>query len=581
MECRVVSIAGSARLDLARAERGEALRRGAAALVHFRRPQLARVGGEKDSGLRAGTKFDHCGQTRRYAGSPPAGARATFVAARAANIVNDSFSARFVHSAPRGSAMPATARGPEEGSLAGETALRNIGGRIGRLTVDIAEIAAIVGDLAQIGELQNKSAASVAAAASRMNAATGTLAAQMSATRTAAQETRRLLDGDAAAIDLAVRRNAGTLATLSAGALATRSSLEQVESIVRDVGKTSIAIAQVARETRLLALNASVEAARAGDAGRGFAIIASAVKSLADQIQTFSSQGTVGLQTLTTAVAQLQTDAGKAAETAQSSAADSTTAEHAIARLRTLVGSVDRLVNDIDNVVRPVEESIAGFATVQENLNELVQTVEQGQKQLRTASSRTSSILDISDELMGLVAENGVASADSAIIEHAQHVAAQITALISSALDRDELSIGDIFDENYRLIPGSNPQQYLTRYTGFAERVWAPVQEAALSFDPRIVFCNCADRNGYVAAHNKRYSKPQGSDPAWNAANSRNRRKNSDRSFQACLKTPRPYLLLSYRRDMGGGEFAMMKYCGVKMMISGRLWGIFALGFRA
>lgn len=477
--------------------------------------------------------------------------------------------------------MPATARAPEEDTAGSETALRNIGGRIGRLTVDIAEIAAIVGDLVQTGELQNKSAASVAAAAGQMNAATGDLAAQMKAARTAAQETRRLLDDDAAAIDLAVRRNAGTLATLSAGALATSSSLEQVESIVRDVGKTSAAIAQVARETRLLALNASVEAARAGDAGRGFAIIATAVKSLADQIQSFSSQGTAGLQTLTTAVAQLQSDAGKAAETAQSSAADSAAAEHAIGRLRTLVGSVDKLVHDIDGVARPVEESIAGFATVQQNLNELVQTVEQGQRQLSTASKRTSSILDISDELMGLVAENGVASTDAAIIEHAQQVAVRITALISGALDRGELSLEDIFDENYRVIPGTDPQQYLTRYTGFAERVWAPVQEAALSFDPRIVFCNCSDRNGYVAAHNKQYSKPQGSDPAWNAANCRNRRKNSDRSFLACLKTPRPYLLLSYRRDMGGGEFAMMKYCGVKIMIRGRLWGILALGFRA
>ena len=83
-----------------------------------------------------------------------------------------------------------------------------------------------------------------------------------------------------------------------------------------------------------------------------------------------------------------------------------------------------------------------------------------------------------------------------------------------------------------------------------------------------------------MPAHNKQYSKPRGSDPVWNAANSGNRRKNNDRSFLACMKTARPYLLLSYRRDMGGGEFAMLKYCGVKMTIKDRLWGVLALGFR-
>ena len=197
----------------------------------------------------------------------------------------------------------------------------------------------------------------------------------------------------------------------------------------------------------------------------GFAIIATAVKTLADQIHAFSSQGSAGLQTLTTAIAQLQTDTVEAAETARSSVSDSAAAEQATARLSTLVGSVDRLVKDIDSVVQPVEQSIAGFANVQQYLNELVQTVEQGQTSLNTASARTASVLDISDELMGLVAENGIASADLAIIEHTQRVAAEIVAVTTGAIDRSELSMADLFDDKYRQVAGSNPPQYLTRVT--------------------------------------------------------------------------------------------------------------------
>jgi methyl-accepting chemotaxis protein len=477
--------------------------------------------------------------------------------------------------------MPAVALAPAGSRQdTDDDASRNIGSRIGRLSVDIAEIAAVVGDLGATADRQNSSAAVVVEAARRMNSATATLAGVMGTTRQAAQETRHVLDEDAAAIDKAFKHSAETMSVLRVKALSTQSSLGQVETIVRDVGKTSAAIAQIARETKLLALNASVEAARAGDAGRGFAMIATAVKALADQIQALSGEGTANLKTLTAAVEQLQTEAGAAAQTAQASIAESAAAEQATGRLRTLVGSVDRLVTDIDSVAEPVEESVAGFAKVQDSLNELVDTVQMGRRQLATASKLTKSVLDISDELMGLVAENGIAPMDAAIIEHSRAVAAQIATVMTTAVERGELSMGDLFDENYQLIPGSNPPQHVNRYTDFADRVIAPIQEAVLGFDPRIVFCNCSDRNGYVAAHNKRYSKPQGSDPVWNAANCRNRRLARDRSFDACVASPRPYLLVTYRRDMGGGEFAMMKYCGIKIHIAGRFWGILAVGFR-
>src|SRR6266700_1241398 len=85
--------------------------------------------------------------------------------------------------------------------------------------------------------------------------------------------------------------NAGRLAD-EAGAAAreARQTVDRLRDSSAAIGNVVNLIAQIARQTTLLALNSTIEAARAGDAGRGFAVVASEVKALAVQTQSATEE---------------------------------------------------------------------------------------------------------------------------------------------------------------------------------------------------------------------------------------------------------------------------------------------------
>jgi methyl-accepting chemotaxis protein len=94
-----------------------------------------------------------------------------------------------------------------------------------------------------------------------------------------------------------------------------------------------------------------------------------------------------------------------------------------------------------------------------------------------------------------------------------------------------------------------------------------------LDFDPRVTFCAAIDRNGFLPTHNHIYSQPQSADPVWNAGNCRNRRIFNDRTGLAAGRNTKPFLLQTYRRDMGGGNFTLMKDLSAPITVNGRHWG--------
>ena len=114
------------------------------------------------------------------------------------------------------------------------------------------------------------------------------------------------------------------------------------------------------------------------------------------------------------------------------------------------------------------------------------------------------------------------------------------------------------------------------------DRVLPDIQEPLLSLDSRVVFCAAVDKNAYLPTHNRKFSQPpRAGDPAWNAANCRNRRFFKDSAGIRAARSTRDFLLQTYDRDMGGGTSVTLKDVDVPIRIGGRHWGGLRLAFEA
>ena len=457
----------------------------------------------------------------------------------------------------------------------------DIGDRVGQIGLEIAEITGIVDDLVKLGGLQIEQLRSVVGSAKLTAQSNADLQGSMNEAGETAQTARQVLSESAEIISGTLSRASDKMQTLAAGVFRTTESIDRVRGTIAKVQQNSEAIQTIAFETRLIALNAGVEAARAGAAGHGFAVISNAIRSLADQVALFSNQNQANLAELHGILQSLAQSTNENVTTARAAMEDSKQAAGTTQKLQSLVASVENLTTRIDAMATPVRVNIESGLDVRANLKSLTKIVRETETHLSHARDRAANILGIGEDFMVYIAEAGVETADTPILELARDAALEVSVLFEKSIASGEISMADLFDEDYAPVQGTDPQQVTTSFTNFTDRKLPAIQEPLVKRHPRIVFCAAVDRNGYLPTHNKIYSQPQGDDPTWNAANCRNRRIFNDRTGAAAGRNTRKFLLQTYRRDMGNGQFVMMKDASAPITVCGRHWGGFRIGFKA
>jgi methyl-accepting chemotaxis protein len=343
-----------------------------------------------------------------------------------------------------------------------------------------------------------------------------------------------------------------------------------IVTTLRQVSESAQTITKIALQTRLVAFNASVEAKHAGEAGRGFGVVADAVKDLAAKVEASSKEIMSRVSELDTRIDALSREI---------TVKDSHTQNNPAAG----AGGFHRALADMQNGVASIHAAAEQSREICSALNGQMASVEseitQSGRAVDDALKRSETLLKVSENLIDLMSHGGIVTEDTPYIAAVQEAAGEISVLLTEALASSAIGLADLFDEQYRPIANTNPAQFTTRFVPLADKLFPQVQERLLALSPKVVFCIAVDRNGYVAMHNKKVSQPQRGDITWDTANSRYRRIFNDRTGLASARNQRPFLLQTYRRDMGGGKFIVMKEAAAPIIVGDRHWGGLRLAF--
>ncbi|HEX8875573.1 MAG TPA: HAMP domain-containing methyl-accepting chemotaxis protein [Phycisphaerales bacterium] len=225
------------------------------------------------------------------------------------------------------------------------------------------QIAASAEEMASGMRKQEQQAASVAAAATEMSASVAEVARQSSEARASADESRQRADGGSAVVQQTVAEIMGIA-----------DQVQESSKVISNLGKKSEQIGQIigvindiADQTNLLALNAAIEAARAGEHGRGFAVVADEVRKLAERTAKATDEVAQSIREIqsdtTSAVAQIESGAervNKGVELATQAGTSLSTIVESSGKVGSMVQSIaaaaDQQAGTSNQIARSVEE---------------------------------------------------------------------------------------------------------------------------------------------------------------------------------------------------------------------------------
>ncbi|MFA7405869.1 MAG: methyl-accepting chemotaxis protein [Pelobacteraceae bacterium] len=266
--------------------------------------------------------------------------------------------------------------------------LRNIIGQVASTSNQVASAAVQLNSTAEQiatgAEQVASQAGTVATAGEEMSATSGDIAQNCQMAAEGAQRATQAAVNGAEVVDKTVT----VMGEISAKVQETAVTVESLGTRSDEIGKIIGTIEDIADQTNLLALNAAIEAARAGEQGRGFAVVADEVRALAERtgratreisemIKAIQSETRGAVSAMEQGVRQVEAGTTEAARSGEA--------------LRDILEQINAVSMQVNQIATAAEEQTATTSEISSNIlqiTEVVQLTSQGAQESATAAAQ-------------------------------------------------------------------------------------------------------------------------------------------------------------------------------------------------
>ncbi|EFL52171.1 methyl-accepting chemotaxis sensory transducer [Solidesulfovibrio fructosivorans JJ]] len=261
------------------------------------------------------------------------------------------------------------AQAERQGKLNAASLVEEVSGAVAQAS---AELSAQIEQSKEGADLQRRHTGETATAMEEMNATVLEVARNASE---AAQGSGQARDKAKAGADV-VQQVIAAINGVQEQASSLRSNMDELGKQAEGIGNIISVISDIADQTNLLALNAAIEAARAGEAGRGFAVVADEVRKLAEKTMTATSE--VG-----DAIRAIQIGARSSVEGVEGAA-------RAVDQATDLAGRSGGMLEEIVSIVEASADQVRSIATASEQQSAASEQINRAVEDINKISEDTA-----------------------------------------------------------------------------------------------------------------------------------------------------------------------------------------------